>query len=238
MARIQKRLSADLLKKLGYSKGTHRGWTYTARSESELAEVADKAAVIFSTGEPKDTHVPVKLSLTDGRIFYAYCATLKRSMFGLLSPLSHHPFDQSFKGALLLKDANFPVLMPFALLRRGGLFETLQQVMLFEDEEDILPLPDYILSLENTPDIRCREIWRQMGKHLGEIHQSNVIAGIKTAAEVFVDRTEIDCISFRVSAGLSCERRHRVSVRNGGEIAASQLRVRPRNRRTRPLLPR
>ena len=201
MSKIQKRLSIELFEKLGYSKGSHRGWSYVAHSESELPEVADKTAVIFSTGEPKSPDTPVKLSLTDGRTFYAYCATRRRSVFGLLSPLSHHPFDQSFKGALLLKDAGFPVLMPFALIRRGGLFEALQQVVLYEHKKNIVPLTELIPSLENTPDIRCREIWRQMGRHLGKLHQSNAIAGIKTATQVFVDSTDISKVSFRVGEG-------------------------------------
>ena len=141
LVKLDKRVSENKLASLGYKLGNERGWSYTIKEEKFLPDIIDQLTLEFQTlDKSSESEKSKTLHLSQGKHIRANIIRRKASCLGIISPTSHTDYVQMFNGAAILKSAGFPVLSPFGMMKRGGFFQPLEHVILYEIDDRFSPL--------------------------------------------------------------------------------------------------
>ncbi|GAB4160317.1 MAG: hypothetical protein Kow00107_08460 [Planctomycetota bacterium] len=187
MDTISDKLTKSVADFHGLKTGHFRGWRHVSRSEKLLPEILDSAAFFLNSEETTQTGRKLgSISVPGGGDIVLHCIRHERKLLGMLAPRSCRQTERAFAGAASLAKAGLPVLPPMALLQRGGLFSPLECILVLKREPGFLCLPDFIRKLTDSPDMKCRAIWRAMGGAMGRVHSKKAILGIASPRQVWM----------------------------------------------------
>ncbi|MFA4986976.1 MAG: hypothetical protein WC712_10360, partial [Candidatus Brocadiia bacterium] len=189
MTRIPKSADEGMLTALGLQQGSLRKWKYWAKPDFDINVAIDRLAVISQTStamrEKQAGDYSVTLPISSELTGIVYMSTLKAGL-NPFSRLFPSPLRRMLSGAVILNSIDLPAAQPLAYVRRGGVFSTLDELLIVRKNDGYVPLSELVVTLSGAPDPACQVIWSKMGDLFGEIHSRKVIAGIEKASQVLV----------------------------------------------------
>ena len=194
-----------ILKNLGFERGSYKGWSYLAKSEEGIPKLIDRASVLLSSTSPNPIEACDSchdITLPGNTRCLMYVSSIKGTLLGLLTPTSFQPFKRAFEGSLVMKAMNHPVVEAYALIERGGFLSRLETILVLSVDSGYRNFPVQIPALLDMPFRASNEVYYKIGKALGIIHNSRIIAGIESPNQILV-RIDEGNVDVKIIAGKS-----------------------------------